>query len=74
MANNAYIALAVLPIVAYLVYIQVYNWRFKKYKHIPQLPNSLFIGHLPQIASGFKKFGDTRRHIGTMSTIKKHIF
>ena len=64
MANVVYAAAAVLPIIAYVIYLQLYNWRFKKYKHIPQLSNSLLIGHLPHIAKGFKRLGDARRHIG----------
>ncbi|KAF1971388.1 cytochrome P450 52A11 [Bimuria novae-zelandiae CBS 107.79] len=63
MATNVYAILAIVPIAAYFVYLQLYSWRFRKYKDYPQLPNSLFMGHLPHIASGFKKFGDARRHI-----------
>ncbi|KAL1595798.1 hypothetical protein SLS60_009487 [Paraconiothyrium brasiliense] len=63
MTSTKYAILAVLPVVAYFFYTRLYNWRFKKFKDFPQLPNSLLMGHLPYIASGFKKFGDARRHI-----------
>ncbi|KAF9730673.1 hypothetical protein PMIN06_004166 [Paraphaeosphaeria minitans] len=63
MSSIAYAVLAVLPVVAYLIYAQLYRWRYKMFKEFPQLPNSLLIGHLPYIASGFKKFGDARCHI-----------
>lgn len=74
MANTIYTAVVILPIIAYVVYIQLYNWRFKKYKDFPQLQNSLLIGHLPHIAKGFKKLGDARRHIGTTSTPKSYLY
>lgn len=64
MTSNTYAILAILPVVAYFAYTALYNWRFKNFKDIPQLPRSLLLGHLPHIASGFKKFGDARRHIG----------
>lgn len=65
MVNTSYLLLAISTAVVYFSYVLLSNWRFKKYKDFPQLPSSLLIGHLPRIASGFKRLGDSRRHIGT---------
>lgn len=32
MASISYAVLAVLPVIAYLLYVQLYRWRFQKYK------------------------------------------
>ncbi|KAF2474484.1 cytochrome P450 [Lindgomyces ingoldianus] len=62
MANITYAILAILPLVAWYLYVQARRWRFKKYAHIPHLPSSFALGHLKFIAEGFKKLGDSRRH------------
>ncbi|KAJ4301155.1 hypothetical protein N0V90_003245 [Kalmusia sp. IMI 367209] len=63
MVNITYAVLALLPVIAYYIYTQLYNWRFRKYKDLPQFPNTLLLGHLKYIALGYKKLGDARRHI-----------
>lgn len=69
MADSSYAILALLPIVAVFLYSQIYNWRYKKFSHIPQyLPLSLPLGHLKCIAKAYKQLGDSRRH----SSITQH--
>lgn len=41
---------------------------------IPQLPNSLLMGHLPYIASGFKKLGDSLHHVGMRFLLSKYSY
>ncbi|KAF2259173.1 cytochrome P450 52A12 [Lojkania enalia] len=63
MAQISYTVLALLPVLAWYLYIQLRQWRFKKYGHIPtHYTQSLLLGHLKVIAEGFQKIGDGRRH------------
>ncbi|KAJ8106096.1 hypothetical protein OPT61_g9768 [Boeremia exigua] len=63
MAETAYTVLALLPVLAFLLYQVLWQYRFKKYAHIPMsMKPNLFIGHLGSMAAGFKKFGDSRVH------------
>ena len=66
----SYAVLAVLPVVVWLLYTQLYNWRFRKFAHIPQyFPRLLFLGHLKSIGAGLERLGDTRRHPGKFASI-----
>jgi hypothetical protein len=68
MSNTLYALLAVMPLVAWFLYSQMYNWRFKMFNHVPQyFESSLVLGHLKSLAAGFKRLGDSRRHPGTFS-------
>jgi hypothetical protein len=68
MANTtSYAILAVLPVIGWFLYIQLYSWRFSKFNHIPQsFPSSLLFGHLKSLAEGFKRLGDSKRHHGML--------
>ncbi|KAF2280766.1 cytochrome P450 [Westerdykella ornata] len=58
-----YIILFILPPLAFL-YTLIRRWRFNRFRHLPQAyPNSLLFGHIYLFARGYKKFGDTRRHV-----------
>jgi hypothetical protein len=65
MAETIYAILALLPVVAYLLYHQLQQYRYKRFAHIPSLvkPN-LFFGHVPNMAAGYKKFGNSKLHPG----------
>lgn len=67
MANTTYFALALAIVVACCMYKFLYNWRLQKFKHLPQLPNSLLFGHLKLIGEYYKQLGDARLHIGMRS-------
>jgi len=70
MVNTQYAILAVLPVVVWFLSSQIYNWRFKKFNHIPQYSQrSLLLGHLKAVAEGFKRLGDSRRHAGTSASL-----
>ncbi|KAF2683403.1 cytochrome P450 [Lentithecium fluviatile CBS 122367] len=63
MVNTSYALLAAVPAIAWFLYLQLYNWRFKTFSHIPQhFQNTLLLGHLKTLAGGFKRLGDSRRH------------
>ncbi|KAF1950714.1 cytochrome P450 [Byssothecium circinans] len=63
METNTYVSLALLAALVWFLYIQLYNWRFKKFSHIPQhYPNTLLLGGGPTIGRAFKRLGDKRRH------------
>lgn len=65
MAETAYAVLAVLPVLAYFLYLQLQQYRFKRFAHIPTpLKPNLFLGHLGLMAAGFKKFGNSKVHPG----------
>lgn len=56
-----------MPVLAYLLYYQLQQYRYKKFAHIPSIlkPN-LFFGHVGYMAAGFQKFGDSKTHPGTL--------
>ncbi|KAF2645764.1 cytochrome P450 [Massarina eburnea CBS 473.64] len=63
MEIHTYTTLAVVSALAWFLYIQLYNWRFRPFSHIPQYyPNSLLFGGIKTIAGAFKRLGDLRRH------------
>lgn len=65
MAETTYAILALLPVVAYLLYHQLQQYRYKRFAHIPStLKPNLFFGHVPNMAAGFKKFGNSKIHPG----------
>jgi hypothetical protein len=69
MTTTLYAVVAALPIIAILIYRRLYNWRFKRFSHLPQyLPTSLLWGHLQHVGEAFKKLGDSRMHGGTVSS------
>ncbi|KAL1793323.1 hypothetical protein ACET3X_008305 [Alternaria dauci] len=58
MSYPSYALLALAPAVAWLLYLQISQWRFKRYAHIPStLPSNFLIGHLGHIAAGYRKAG-----------------
>lgn len=68
MAETTYAVLALLPVVVYLIYHQLWQYRFKKFAHIPtSLKANTFIGHLGHMAAGFKKLGNARAHPGMIN-------
>ncbi|KAJ4987846.1 cytochrome P450 52A11 [Stagonosporopsis vannaccii] len=63
MAETAYAALAVLPILAYFLYYELHQYRFRRFAHVPTpLKLNLFLGHIGFMAAGFKKFGNSKVH------------
>ena len=68
MAEHPYFVLALLPVIAVFAGFQFWQWRYKKYAHIPNLlPSNLFLGHMGYIAAGFKKLGNSKMHPGEHS-------
>lgn len=67
MAEITYAILAFLPVIGWYFYTQMKQYRFKKFAHVPiQYPQSLALGHLKLMAEGFKKVGDSRKHVGAL--------
>jgi hypothetical protein len=65
MSNLAYAAVALMPAVAWLLYLQISQWRFKRFAHIPsKLSSNLFLGHLGYIAAEYKVLGSSTIHPG----------
>lgn len=65
MAQSSITLLAVVPALALFLYYQLYQWRYKKYAHIPKiLQQNLFYGHLGYIAAEYKKAGSADIHPG----------
>ncbi|KAF2624310.1 cytochrome P450 52A12 [Macroventuria anomochaeta] len=63
MAETTYAVLAVLPVLVYVLYYQLQQYRFKRYAHIPTpLKPNLFLGHLGYMAAGLKKSGNSKMH------------
>jgi hypothetical protein len=70
METRTYGMLALLSVVVFFLYLQLYNWRLKKYRHIPHAyPNSLVFGHLMTIGKAASRLGDSRRHPGQFLSI-----
>ena len=65
MAETTFAILALLPVLAYFLYHQLQQYRYKRFAHIPSIlePN-LFFGHLGYIAAGFQKHGNSKIHPG----------
>jgi hypothetical protein len=68
MSYPSYAVLALIPAVAWLVYLQISQWRFKRFAHIPsKLSSNFFLGHLGYIAAEYKNISSTvhpgRTHI-----------
>ncbi|KAF2013636.1 cytochrome P450 [Aaosphaeria arxii CBS 175.79] len=62
-STTAYTALTLLPLIVWSLYALLRQWRFGKYAHIPkQKKPSLLLGNLKDIAMGFTRIGDPRRH------------
>jgi hypothetical protein len=67
MAEMIYALLALMPVVGYFLFYQLQQYRFKKFAHIPTpIKPNIFLGHLGSMAAGFKKFGDSKVHPGTV--------
>ena len=67
MAETVYAVLVVLPVLVCFLYYQLHQYRFKKFAHIPApLKPNLLLGHLGFMAAGFKKFGNSKVHPGTI--------
>jgi cytochrome P450 len=77
MADLQYAALALAPALAAGLYWLLYQWRYKKFAHIPsKLKSNLFIGHLGYIGAEFKKAGSSDIHPGECApglTLRSHI-
>lgn len=68
MADLTFAFLALVPLLSWYFYEQLKKWRYQKYGHVPTFsPNNFALGHLKDIAEGFKKLGDNRRHVGRRS-------
>lgn len=75
MVQNSITLLAVIPALAAFLYYQLYQWRFKKYAHIPNhLKSNLFIGHLGHIASEYKNVSSPQVHPGKQPSKKQEHF
>jgi hypothetical protein len=63
MSNPTYTAIALIPAVAWLLYLQISQWRFKRFAHIPsKLSSNLLLGHLGHIAAEYKTLGSITIH------------
>merc|ERR1712137_432974 len=59
----SYAVLALIPAIGWLLYMQVSQWRFKRFAHIPsKLSSNLLYGHLGHIAAEYKKAGSSTVH------------
>ncbi len=66
MAETAYAILALLPVLGYFLYQQLWQYRFKRHAHIPtSMKPNLFLGHLGYMAAAFQKFDNPKVHPGT---------
>ena len=73
MVETTYAVLALVPVIASLLYYQLLRYR-SRYAHIPTvLKPNLFLGCVPYMIEGFKKFGDSKIHPGA-SDIGGQIF
>lgn len=70
MAETAYAILALLPVLAYFLYQQLHQYRYKKFAHIPSIlkPN-LFVGHVGYMAAGYQKYGNSKMHPGMKASV-----
>lgn len=69
MALQPYATLALLLSIVWLFYGWLYNWRFKKFKHIPQShPANIFLGNLSTIGTACAQLEDSRRHPGSITS------
>jgi len=60
MSYPSYAVLALVPAVVWLLYLQISQWRFKRFAHIPsKLPSSFLFGHLGHIAAEYKTISST---------------
>ncbi|KAI4654496.1 uncharacterized protein J4E88_006450 [Alternaria novae-zelandiae] len=60
MSYPSYAILALIPAVVWLLYLQVSQWRFKRFAHIPsKLSSSFLFGHLGHIAAEYKNISST---------------
>lgn len=66
MIEKIYAVLALVPIALYFLYCQLWQYRFRRFSHIPNsLEPNIFVGHVGHMAAGFKRLGDSRAHPGT---------
>ena len=57
-----------MPVIVYLLYYQLLRYRYRKFAHIPTtLKPNLFLGHIPYMIAGFKKYGNSKMHPGISS-------